>query len=76
MPKKTYIYRPGPDGKPLSILTERALILHREQTQTFEERQLATFHQLECEQGSRFNVPGFNKSELKRAWTQPETASA
>ena len=34
----------------------------------FDKRMVSTLHHLECEQGARFNVPGFSKNDLKKIW--------
>lgn len=34
----------------------------------FKERMQKTLYDLECSQGSKFQVPGYSKSQLKRAW--------
>ncbi len=34
----------------------------------FQERMQKTLYQMECEQGSKFKVPGYSKATLKKAW--------
>ena len=34
----------------------------------FKERMQKTLYALECEQGSKFKVPGYSKDTLKKAW--------
>ncbi len=76
MPKQTYIYRPGPDGKPLSILTERALVQFRGPEKDFDSQMVDNLYTLERREGSRFRIPGFNTRQLKQAWMTPEPNTA
>jgi hypothetical protein len=38
----------------------------------FKERMLKTLYSLECEQGSKFKIPGYSKETLKKVWTSHE----
>ena len=37
----------------------------------FDVRMKSTLHKLECEQGSRFNIPGMDLETVRRAWMDP-----
>lgn len=73
--KQTYVYRKDKSGNLRAMrLTERTEHRPGESVDSFEQRMLKTFHQLECEQGSRFHIHGFNKEQIKRAWSTPAPA--
>jgi hypothetical protein len=62
----TTIYKKGLDGEVVRIngRTHRATT----ELEDFNTRIVKTLYQRECEMGSRFNVPGFDKNKLKRVW--------
>lgn len=69
MAKQRYVYRHDKEGKIRRMeLTERVEYFPDETVDNFDLRMRKTFHQQECEQGSRFNVPGFTKKQLQQAW--------
>jgi len=68
MAKQRFVYRPDHTGKILALQIERLETRHGKEADTFDDRIKQTLHQQECEHGSRFRVPGFSPSQLKRAW--------
>lgn len=45
-----------------------------ESLEDFDTRMRQTLYQLECEKGSRFRVPEFSKSQLKKIWWDNKAA--
>jgi hypothetical protein len=69
MAKKTYVWRKDKEGKMRCMeLTERLPHIPGESTDSFEARILSTLYQKECEEGSRFRVPGYSNNQLKEVW--------
>lgn len=44
--------------------TDRTVVL----AEDFKSRMRRTLHDLECQDGSRFRIPGYSNNQLKRVW--------
>lgn len=64
--RKRYVYR---NGKAIEVKPGQLEYRADDTVESFEKRMLATYHQLECMEGSRFN-PGMPVNQIKGAWNR------
>lgn len=67
--RKRYVCRKDKEGNPIMVPAD-SIAVHKpgETLEDFTTRMRKTLYQLECSEGSRFAVPGFSNSKLKRVW--------
>lgn len=62
------IYR-NKDGKIIKLSCNEVAPCRRNETvEDFDTRMRKTLYQLECAEGSRFRIPGYSNSTVKRVW--------
>lgn len=75
MARQRFVYRQDKSGNIRRIeCNQVAPYRAGESLEDFDTRMRKTLYQLECDKGSAFHVPGFNKNQLKAVWFDNKAA--